>query len=523
MKSKQWFLGSRIIFSFYWLLMSVVTAQAAPELSIGHYQLVESKRISRTVFEYSYKGTATNTGSDALDVSATLNIDNPGITIIKNSLSFGDLATNVDIASSDTFTIRHDRSFSFSTDELQWTIQATAPPEPEPIVLNELAPTIATTGSEFLVTGTGFTTESKVLLNGAAIPTTYVSETILKAIVPFTADELGMLLPYPAGNFAVEVNGSNSLILEVSELPENHQPRGQILNEIAETLAIDFRQNSSDFHEILPQLLTDAVDEPELKAFINDLSEFIDHVDSSLLNELPQSINELDNQTINTLERALVAKRQTVPAGNSLGVMSQSAGPVAMRQMAANASSAGFDGDQWLLKRKGNAEIANGLNTYNSILGICTDVSALLVASPSAPAAAPVLAFCASMYITGKVAEIIITLNQSITDGQIRELKLALKDRPDDFFDHRQITLNNFDNNEILSKQTTNANYITSAKIGINYRPDWCNIATDIASLFSLPAKKISDAIKNKVKETIGKLLCKESDRSFNEPTDVIV
>jgi len=64
------------------LLTTGRPAHAAPELTVGDYQLVSSKRISRTVSEYTYKAAVINTGSDALDVSATLNINTPGVTVL---------------------------------------------------------------------------------------------------------------------------------------------------------------------------------------------------------------------------------------------------------------------------------------------------------------------------------------------------------------------------------------------------------------------------------------------------------
>lgn len=100
-------------------------AHAAPELTIGNYQLISSERIGRTESEYTYKAAVTNTGSDALDVSATLNINAPGVTVLSGTLSFGDVAAGTTATSADTFTIRQDRTYSLNESQFQWTVKAT--------------------------------------------------------------------------------------------------------------------------------------------------------------------------------------------------------------------------------------------------------------------------------------------------------------------------------------------------------------------------------------------------------------
>lgn len=112
------------------LLTTGRPAHAAPELVIGDYQLVSSKRISRTVSEYTYKAAVINTGSDALDVSATLNINAPGVTVLDGELSFGDVGAGATVSSADTFTIRHDRVYAYNESLLEWTTRSTQPLAP---------------------------------------------------------------------------------------------------------------------------------------------------------------------------------------------------------------------------------------------------------------------------------------------------------------------------------------------------------------------------------------------------------
>lgn len=113
-------------------------AYAAPELTVGNYQLVSSARISRTVSEYTYKAAVTNTGSGALNVTATLNINAPGVIVLDGELSFGDVGAGATVSSADTFTIRHDRIYAYNESLLEWTTRSIPPlaPPSDPLVID---------------------------------------------------------------------------------------------------------------------------------------------------------------------------------------------------------------------------------------------------------------------------------------------------------------------------------------------------------------------------------------------------
>ncbi|AHK79076.1 hypothetical protein M911_07785 [Ectothiorhodospira haloalkaliphila] len=97
-------------------------AQATPELSVENYELVSSQRISRFEFEYTYKAEVTNSGSGAMDVVATVSVDAPGLTVLDDTVSFGDVPADTSVKSADTFSIRHDRRHSFGVDALTWSV-----------------------------------------------------------------------------------------------------------------------------------------------------------------------------------------------------------------------------------------------------------------------------------------------------------------------------------------------------------------------------------------------------------------
>lgn len=106
---------------------------------VGNYQLISSTRVTRTVFDYTYKATLTNPGPvDALNVTATVKSKSGKITFTDNSIRFGDVpagkSANGDVVvggkvtSTDTFIIRLDRSIPFDPTDLLWTVKGNSRP-----------------------------------------------------------------------------------------------------------------------------------------------------------------------------------------------------------------------------------------------------------------------------------------------------------------------------------------------------------------------------------------------------------
>ncbi len=120
------------------LLTTGRPAHAAPELAVGNYQLVSTARISRTEFDYTYKADITNTGSSALNVSAIVSIDAPGVTVLDGELNFGDIVSGATVTSADTFVIRHNRLYAFNPSALEWQTSSTPQLEPpsDPLVID---------------------------------------------------------------------------------------------------------------------------------------------------------------------------------------------------------------------------------------------------------------------------------------------------------------------------------------------------------------------------------------------------
>jgi hypothetical protein len=97
-----------VVLLLSFLLLSSLPVHAAQYLSIGNYQLVSSKRINSTVWQYTYKAWVTNTAaSDAIATGVTANIWLGGTKYV--SLNFGDVPGGVTQSSTNTFTLTIDR------------------------------------------------------------------------------------------------------------------------------------------------------------------------------------------------------------------------------------------------------------------------------------------------------------------------------------------------------------------------------------------------------------------------------
>jgi len=132
---RQRWLGFLLIFSF--IAIQLVTPADSPcqpsNLTIGNYVKLSEKRISRTVYEYTYRASITNSGFGVLNVVATVASNTPHTTIIDNTLSFGNVPAATTLSSSDTFSIRQDRLYPFSWSNLTWNISFQLPANHPPV------------------------------------------------------------------------------------------------------------------------------------------------------------------------------------------------------------------------------------------------------------------------------------------------------------------------------------------------------------------------------------------------------
>ena len=118
----------RVIFILVTLVTGTV-AHAAP--TVTGIQLLSEKRISRTVFDYTYRITLQNDATARQDVAAQVGAVGAGTSIRDGSVSVGALAANQQVSPTDTITLRHDRLLPFSLAAITWNITGTVvPPDP---------------------------------------------------------------------------------------------------------------------------------------------------------------------------------------------------------------------------------------------------------------------------------------------------------------------------------------------------------------------------------------------------------
>lgn len=125
-------------------LLAPTFAQAAAEVT--GLQLVSSVRVGRTSFDYTYKIAVTN-GSPALNgAQAAVRSTAAATQILKGTVALGNLAAGAAITSTDTFTLRQDRTVAFNPTALVWTVTGTEVGTPSlDIALSE--PFVAPDGS----------------------------------------------------------------------------------------------------------------------------------------------------------------------------------------------------------------------------------------------------------------------------------------------------------------------------------------------------------------------------------------
>jgi len=116
---------SRLLYVVAVMMLPQPVFSADLNLSVENYSLIDSKRVTRTAFEYTYKAEVINTGPVSVkDVTAILTSLSPNTVVVDDTLLVpGPIPAGSSVISEDTFTIRQDRSFPFEPSDLEWTTQ----------------------------------------------------------------------------------------------------------------------------------------------------------------------------------------------------------------------------------------------------------------------------------------------------------------------------------------------------------------------------------------------------------------
>jgi hypothetical protein len=136
-------------------------AQGAQTLSITNYQCVSSQQVTMTLSNVTYRADIVNKGNPEATVLATATSLNPSSFTMatgQDTLSFAPVPPNTPVTSSNTFTMRVNRTVPFDFANLQWTFQTT----PLPPVANAGANQTARVGDTVTLDGSGSTNPSGV-------------------------------------------------------------------------------------------------------------------------------------------------------------------------------------------------------------------------------------------------------------------------------------------------------------------------------------------------------------------------
>lgn len=102
------------------------TTPAVPLITLGNLVKQGETRVGRTVYDYVFSITVANSGAEAADVKLTVTGTGPGTTVVDGEIKVGNLPATAGLITSDTITLRHDRSVPFSPQALQWQIRIAA-------------------------------------------------------------------------------------------------------------------------------------------------------------------------------------------------------------------------------------------------------------------------------------------------------------------------------------------------------------------------------------------------------------
>lgn len=102
------------------LAVGSTTGGSVAGLSVDSLTLVAERRITRTVFEYDYRLRVANAGGPLVGVTVALVGTGAGTQVVDGTALAGTLAAGAVAATSDTITIRQDRTKTLQLDQLSW-------------------------------------------------------------------------------------------------------------------------------------------------------------------------------------------------------------------------------------------------------------------------------------------------------------------------------------------------------------------------------------------------------------------
>lgn len=107
------------------LAVGRIAPGAIATVSVEGMALLAERRISRTVYEYDYRLTLRNAGTDLYGVAVQITATGPGTTVVDGAAAVDSLlAGGASAATADTITLRHDRLLPFAPGQIAWSVSA---------------------------------------------------------------------------------------------------------------------------------------------------------------------------------------------------------------------------------------------------------------------------------------------------------------------------------------------------------------------------------------------------------------
>jgi hypothetical protein len=99
---------------------------ALADIVVTNTELVNTVRLSRYVYQYTYRLSVVNNGeSQVLGLKCQLYSSDSHTVITDHEVAVGDLASAVEVTSDDTYTIEQDRRFTLDPTALEWRFDYT--------------------------------------------------------------------------------------------------------------------------------------------------------------------------------------------------------------------------------------------------------------------------------------------------------------------------------------------------------------------------------------------------------------
>lgn len=507
------------------------------QITISGLTPIAQTRVSRTVFEYTYKIDIANNGSPLAGAVASLTSSSPKIQVVDATVNLGDLPGYAQGASKDTFSVRIDRSVAFDPSALHWQVngeEARDVCNSIPAItlktptIQQTLPSSGSTGSIISLLGSGFNTCSRVFLGAKEISNIEViSDRKLHITVPFDIDSQSQLIPLAAGNYPIKVDTSSVYSFSVTDLPENPYPPGQVLGDRISSIFQRLTILLPQFQRNLPQLMEETKSEPNSQPFIQKLAGLANSIGSHGESTATQLMHQIDPISLNTLERAILLGQAVPTSDQPSTVAAKSTASLANSTSLQNTtSSPQAAGDQWLRDRQAFAKDAQLLSTVTGVSGKCAAAGAIGLANPYLVGTCLILGTASSLIQI--IGEIEVTENWRYGIVKRMDLHISSFGAPDTvkrkgLLQEREfinLNINNADNNE--TKPTAQAKNILGATLYISHRPDWFQIANTVYSMAGeFVSLKITgnDWVNTTINELAG-LLAIKLDKVLSQPTE---